>query len=957
MADGNGKPYYWESMDINTTGENVGIVLDSLCDIVADNDLPASGKDTVKWVPGTEGKKGYFELGDGGGIIPGNEDQLVAADGQGKAKANIGMFYSKYDSSNYHSILQSPTPFVTFKSTSNTTENYWGYSHPLTLNMEYAPLLQFLGRANSGNNGSPVLSMRGPGIIDVESGNRVYGTDSRSFFDSGLVSYNSKFIYQETLSPLVSGQKMYNDNLIYPYLSFKQSATLMMTDMSIIQAMGGSSLTMDGNIDIRLRGSGVKHGSDYLNFGTTQFWVEPGSIFRMATDETTPSYPNTGPSVPTGTTRPLFSMWASSPINSQIIMTTASPITTKENPVSTLWDDFIYVNKGFTSMNCGWHGVKSVWVREKAEAYSYDWSSNIDDITQPTFLLQGQSNITIGGNGKFGCRVCVDYGAKTMFAVQNYGGSTVGVKLGADGGAEGEWEILQGADSQQFIKFGAAPGAKLDIAFEPHGINSLKFAPVSTCGISFTPQNTDLCCQWTTMDAVIDCTDSFIDCDGLNRIELRDEAIIHMKGSSHKADMVVLEYTASNSDSITIVTDTDYTGMTVQDFSEYDYKNFTKPLLEKSTFSANKWYYQRGGNIVSTEYYSERYRIVLEGFTRYQSGTSKSNCFVYWDPDRWTTSFSTMYNWPEFQEWLHAHFGPNATVTNGSIFNAYYASGSGYDMYWSGTVNNVQVSINSETQYEIGASFTDMSAEDQAKISDRLYGNRSNAVVVANDVRTDMRYNTTISNYTYTTGQQNGEDWSAPVQCRKNGPVFQLYDRANICMRNRYMGSSVNFTYVLDNITETYDFTQPQYDVITQFLNSADYTAFINEKLNGNPNLLSDILSLAEGDEDNPGTKLYIVYVPKSANKENYIINTGDDPILELTGPSELRIHNGATIKAETEYGRTTITFGGTEDEGEVSFTIDELRNLKRMISATPTVVVNDSSEMTENDTLYFLNE
>nr|DAD58849.1 MAG TPA: hypothetical protein [Caudoviricetes sp.] len=33
--------------------------------------------------------------------------------------------------------------------------------------------------------------------------------------------------------------------------------------------MGGSSLIMDGNIDVRLRGSGVEHGTDYLNFGTT----------------------------------------------------------------------------------------------------------------------------------------------------------------------------------------------------------------------------------------------------------------------------------------------------------------------------------------------------------------------------------------------------------------------------------------------------------------------------------------------------------------------------------------------------------------------------------------------------------------------------------------------------------------------------------------------------------------
>ena len=56
----------------------------------------------------------------------------------------------------------------------------------------------------------------------------------------------------------------------------------------------------------------------------------------MATAAVTPSYPNTGPSTPAGTTRPFFSIWADKPTNSQIIMSAALPITTKENPVDDL---------------------------------------------------------------------------------------------------------------------------------------------------------------------------------------------------------------------------------------------------------------------------------------------------------------------------------------------------------------------------------------------------------------------------------------------------------------------------------------------------------------------------------------------------------------------------------------------------------------------------------------------
>ena len=63
MAEAEGKNYYWESIDQNTTGENVGVVLDSLCDIIAENEAEED-QNVVKWISGKEGQKGRFELGD-----------------------------------------------------------------------------------------------------------------------------------------------------------------------------------------------------------------------------------------------------------------------------------------------------------------------------------------------------------------------------------------------------------------------------------------------------------------------------------------------------------------------------------------------------------------------------------------------------------------------------------------------------------------------------------------------------------------------------------------------------------------------------------------------------------------------------------------------------------------------------------------------------------------------------
>lgn len=868
-------------------------------------------------------------------VIPGNEDQIVAANGHGNAKPNSGYLYSKMSSigENFSSasLLESKLPAMKIElAGTSSTEDYWGNSHSGILAMTWNPLMQLLGDAVKG---SPVFSMRGKGIIDIESGNRVYGTDSRSFTSPGVVSHAAMEVYEDTPSPFIANKKMNEDNLIYPYLSFKQSSTLMMTDMALIQAMGGSSLLMDGNIDVRLRGSGVKHGSDYLNFGSTQFWVDPGSIFKMATDDKLDStYPYTDPTVPEGTTRPLFLMQAGSSISSQILMSTGLPITTDSNPIDDLDDAFINQNRGFfTGRNCGWTDSSSKWVRSKVVAYSTDWSYDIDRITQPTFIIQGQSNVTIGGSGKFGCRICSE--GKTMFAVQNLPDTIMGVKIGAGEGAESEWEILQGPDSQQFIKFGAGNKAKLDIAFEPMGINSLKFSPEETCGISFTPKNTDLCCQWGTLDGVIDCSDVYIFNDGLNRIELRDDAVIHMKGTRRKYDQNSYEYTASNSDNVTIITNKDYTGMTVQDLSKEDYENFTKPLQEKSKFSVNKWYYKRGGDIVSTEYYADRYYIVMEGFGWTKDGSSKYYCFHYWDANDYTYNFSTMYSWTDFQNWLHRNYGPNATVTNGVMRYVYSAVGGGYDMYFSGTINNIQQGFNSETQYDLNTVWNDISSSDQSKIL-KYYTNKENSIVVANDVRTDMKYNTIISAYTYSTGRQNGEDWAAPVQCRPKGPVFQLYDSSNICMRDANVGPSLQYTYMLDNPTETYDFTQSQYEVITQFLNSADYTTFLQNATFESASLdLSEIISLAEGDDEAPGTKLFITYTGKWKTVKNHVDSNGTDPIIEMVGPSELRLYGGATIKAITEWDKTTITFSGTENEGEVSFTIDELRALKNLLT------------------------
>lgn len=81
-----GSAHYWASEDLNTTGENVGITLDSMCDIIMANDVTSGN--TVVFIPGDieHGQKGHFALGEGGGgsaEIDASIYQVVVGDGEG----------------------------------------------------------------------------------------------------------------------------------------------------------------------------------------------------------------------------------------------------------------------------------------------------------------------------------------------------------------------------------------------------------------------------------------------------------------------------------------------------------------------------------------------------------------------------------------------------------------------------------------------------------------------------------------------------------------------------------------------------------------------------------------------------------------------------------------------------------------------------------------------------------
>lgn len=208
--------------------------------------------------------------------------------------------------------------------------------------------------------------------------------------------------------------------------------------------------------------------------------------------------------------------------------------------------------------------------------------------------------------------------------------------------------------------------------------------------------------------------------------------------------------------------------------------------------------------------------------------------------------------------------------------------------------------------------------------------------------------------------QHLGKNWLGPIQTAdrvgqnpadwEKGPITQMYGPTNFLMREKWEADADHTKSYQFTTTETYDTTN-QAKAIDDFINSQDYTGFQNE-LTTNNYTLWDILSISGS-----SGSYTISYSICDAGWKPHLDSYPDNPVVEITDDSELRLYGGAKIKAETKYGETTITFSGTQTEGEVSFTLDELRMLKTLVGSVRTAVVNDASQATEPGTLYFIDE
>lgn len=122
---------------------------------------------------------------------------------------------------------------------------------------------------------------------------------------------------------------------------------------------------------------------------------------------------------------------------------------------------------------------------------------------------------------------------------------------------------------------------------------------------------------------------------------------------------------------------------------------------------------------------------------------------------------------------------------------------------------------------------------------------------------------------------------------------------------------------------------------VATFINSADYAAFETYLTTQYPTKKLWRIAYLEAAQNN---KFNVRFGLQDLDETEFLKDpSGDEPILEMVGKSQLRMYNGAYIKGESKLGETTFTFGSTTtSESPVSFTLTELAALKNMLINPP---------------------
>lgn len=868
--------------------------------------------------------------------IPGQNNQVVVADGQGKAKANTGGFYasgndniSKLDFGYSELELKSLTEYA--------PDTYWGLNkNEAKIHLKGNPLLQMINQ----EDGGPIISMLGRGIIDFKGDHNSFGdctnytqAQRKQSSQPTWMSENTYKVYCDTRSPF-SDKYMNEEDAIYPLLSLKHCATIQATDTALAQFTGGSSFIMGGNADVTIRGADDM-GKSSARYGRTRVRIEPGSHFVMQMLDDGQESP----------TAPLFIMEASKG-GGQVLLSTALKATTGK------WTDFDvsginffkgYINTPLISLNSKsifGNGDKIWFQLGENSIKTTEFHSYMTNYENTTCVFQGNTNLVIGDSGHIGMRIGPDSGGDILVDWTPLKNTMTNIKFGGMTGSAQEYLIEPNTNAVQFIKFSTYSGGATVLNVVPHGSTSFQFSPENIFGMTVTPSSTNIICQWKHLTGIFEGQDIFIQIEDNIHKEMLNNSVLVQKGYSD-SPINMSDTTIDINKERKVNLANFYIPSSYNNFEDYYNANDNN----KTIFLSAIMHIDSLSESFIPDQYTNDYVKVTNSYKKnmYKTRLSFNNDYDYVDMIISYAS-DTLYTKEENFR-ASAYYGAFAatyeitsrvsSVRDSKLLGYYNGK------YYYQAVLNVFVQnffCYTFKQYNGGTVYSKLDSEDKYLIAQQLhlkdYEFNDKLIVVQSDP-------IQVSNpeYAITTSIQHlGEDWSRPIQQggenrSANGSIIQTYDASNFLMRSNLPKPT---PYSGMNLTVANDYTgyTDKRELITAFKNSADYDTFLNSISFPNEYELWDIYDITA----QTSTNVIILYTAKKVGWDAHLKSVADNPVLELTGQSELRLYDDIYIKGEVEYGTPVYTFGDSKHpEDQVSFTLDELKALKDLIVNPPT--------------------
>lgn len=772
----------------------------------------------------------------------------------------------------------------------------------------------------------PNISLRGDSLIDISS------TPTTPYY-TPLKNEDHQRIRKAFDLPQYPSVNFTTTNI--PMLKMKDSATIIMEENSLLQMKNDAIVEVSGAAKVSIDGYySTKGGPIVSGPDPTEVFIGPGSHIKISGQgQNKTTYQDVALSSPYFCMeKDHIIMAVFPPSSSTIEYKSGGNSSFRVTPIFDGGDKW-KPDLGFGNSSSSFNGKQIAAHdtlcdnRTTLSDSMLSWNGRIQN---PYVLVQGKTTMEIGDGGVIGIKMGPEEGGVLGIDFTPGAGSCTYIKAGSESGSSTILDLTSRTGSFKHIKFGLDEGAHLDMAVEFGGHSSIKIAPGShnlndSCSLptqfafNLTPTHTDIRAQWHETLCYLESRKSYIKTSDINHIDMSGGLLILRRRKEAAASSSWRAYADTNT--YTYQTKTNYNSISAfladTNGNRVNIDTFNTDF-KQGLFTQYKRIVNASVNSVPSDGYEDMYQITLskvicDGDIVINSSTSVNN-YTTWSQVQRNSSYTYIVN------------RDGMTKKDTSTFSV-----SGYkiqlkDMHFikkEFTVKGLKNSYDTQTV----TSFADLNAEDQAIIQADLENQGftnidfSAAKLSSSTIRSDMRYDTTISNIQYYTGSPMAHDYSGVVQPTgdyEGLPILQLCGMSSILMGD-YVYSTNTFYESQEDLPLSGDYVD-----VTAFKQSTAYSALITDLKQNNRNLIS-LGNISK----NPGStantyKYFYSYV----YRQHMIAR--DNPIIDVQGKSTLQLEN-FNIKGYIGENGPTVEFGyeGTT----VSFTIDELQRLKALLS------------------------